>query len=122
MENTKSISYEPDGVHIIEGKLVNWGKAVVNSKILKDTKAGLQKKKEQVKKKAEQIKNRASTRPIWRYVFGLIICTLVAYKTNLVNYVFKACFRDGVINLWRAIVAMILGATIDGYKSNRKVK
>jgi len=122
MENTKSISYEPDGVHIIEGKLVDWGKAVVNSKILKDTKAGLQKKKEQAQKKAEQIKNRANKRPIWRYTFGLVLCTLIAVKTNLVQYVFQACFRDGVINLWRAIVAMVLGIFIDGYNNNRKVK
>jgi len=122
MENTKSIAYEPDGVHIVEGKLVNWGKAIANSKLLKDTKSGLQKKKEQAKKKAQQIKNRASQRPIWRYVFGLILCTLVAYKTNLVQYVFKQCFRDGIISLWRAIVAMLLGVFIDGYKSNRKVQ
>ena len=122
MENTKSISYEPDGVHIIEGKLVEWGKAVVNSKILKDTKAGLQKKKEQAQKKAEQIKNRANKRPIWRYTFGLVLCTLIAVKTNLVQYVFQACFRDGVISLWRAIVAMVLGIFIDGYNNNRKVK
>jgi len=115
MENTKSISYEPDGVHIVEGKLVNWSKAIANSKLLKNTKSGLKKKKEQIKK-------RASQRPIWRYVFGLILCTLVAYKTNLVQYVFKQCFRDGIISLWRAIVAMLLGVFIDGYKSNRKVQ
>ena len=122
MENTKSISYEPDGVHIIEGKLVDWGKAVVNSKILKDAKSGLQKKKEQAKKKAEQIKNRTNERPIWRYAFGLVLCTLIAVKTNLVRYVFQACFRDGVISLWRAIVAMVIGIFIDGYKNNNKVK
>ena len=122
MENTKSISYEPDGVHIIEGRLASLGKAVVNSKILKDAKSGLQKKKEQAKKKAEQIKNRTNERPIWRYAFGLVLCTLIAVKTNLVRYVFQACFRDGVISLWRAIVAMVLGIFIDGYNNNKKVK